>query len=150
MKTAEVFSQLSTAKRRQVGAIIVKDNRIISIGYNGTPSGWSNECEEKVYTSPWQSEFDDIENETYTLKTKPEVIHAEMNAIAKLARSTESGEGSSMFVTCAPCIECAKMIYQSGIGSVFYRDQYRNTDGIDFLKKCNVYVECMTDEETDG
>lgn len=149
MKTAEVFADLSTAKRKKVGAIIVKDNRIISIGYNGTPSGWDNNCEDKIYTSPWQSEFDDIENETYTLKTKPEVIHAEMNAISKLAKSTESGDGSSMFVTCAPCMECAKMIAQSGIKNVYYREAYRSTDGLEFLSKCNIYVENVIMNESE-
>jgi dCMP deaminase len=141
MKTAETFALLSTARRKKVGAIIVKDNRIISIGYNGTPSGWDNNCEDKIYTSPWQSEYMDEEGITYSLKTKPEVIHAEMNAIAKLAKSTESGDGSSMFITCAPCIECAKMIAQSGIKNAYYREAYRSDDGLEFLHKCNVSVE---------
>jgi dCMP deaminase len=83
----------------------------------------------------------DEEGITYSLKTKPEVIHAEMNAIAKLAKSTESGDGSSMFITCAPCMECAKMIAQSGIKNVYYREAYRSDDGVSFLHKCNVSVE---------
>lgn len=133
MKTAETFGSLSTAKRLQVGAIVVKDNRIVSIGYNGMPSGWSNECEDEVIT----------EYESYTdsaLVTKPEVIHAEANAIAKLARSTESGEGATMYITHAPCIECAKMIYTSGITKVYYKNEYRSEDGIEFLRKCNVRI----------
>jgi dCMP deaminase len=120
MKTAETFGSLSSAKRLQVGAIVVKDNRIISIGYNGTPSGWDNCCED--------------ENN----KTKPEVIHAEANAVAKLAKSHESGENSEMYVTHAPCIECAKLIYSSGITKVYYRNEYRSTKGIEFLKKCGL------------
>lgn len=137
MKTARIFGDLSTAVRRKVGAVIVKDNRIISIGYNGMPSGWTNECEEKHYKiDGWQVD----EHGCYEMRTKPEVLHAESNSIAKLARSTESGEGAYMFVTCVPCLECAKMIYQSGISKVFYSEPYRNSDGLDFLHKCNVYT----------
>jgi dCMP deaminase len=126
MGVAEIFARQSSAKRLQVGAIVVKDDRIISIGYNGMPSGWDNVCENI--------------NEDGTLKTKPEVLHAEMNAIAKLARSNESGLNSTMFITHAPCIECAKLIYQSGIKKVFYKNEYRSQDGIDFLKKCNIDI----------
>lgn len=138
MKTARIFGDLSTAVRRKVGAVIVKDNRIISIGYNGMPSGWTNECEDEIYTP---------DNMKPMLRTKPEVLHAESNAIAKLARSTESGEGAYMFVTCVPCLECAKMIYQSGISKVFYSEPYRNSDGLDFLHKCNVYTAQLSLEE---
>ena len=135
MKTARVFAELSSAKRKKVGAVVVKDNRIISIGYNGMPSGWTNECEDVITpTLPY------MQGDGPTLKTKPEVLHAESNAIAKLARSTESGDGASMFITCAPCLDCAKMIYQSGIIEVFYGEAYRNNDGIDFLNKCNISV----------
>lgn len=134
MKTARIFGDLSTAVRRKVGAVIVKDNRIISIGYNGMPSGWTNECENVVDGQ---------------LVTKPEVLHAESNAIAKLARSTESGEGAYLFVTCVPCLDCAKMIYQSGISKVFYSEPYRNSDGLDFLYKCNVYTAQLPLNETD-
>jgi len=135
MKTAETFAELSSAKRLHVGAIIVKDDRIISIGYNGMPAGWDNDCEEVVIPSlPY------LQGDGPTLKTKPEVLHAETNAIAKLARTTESGLGATMFVTHAPCIDCAKLVYQSGINSVYYRNSYRNDDGIEFLKKCNVEV----------
>ena len=135
MKTAEVFAELSSARRLHVGAIIVKDNRIISIGYNGMPSGWDNNCEDIVTpTLPY------LQGDGPTLKTKPEVLHAETNAIAKLAKSTESGDGATMFITHAPCLDCAKLIYQSGIKSVYYRNTYRNTDGVDFLNKCNIKV----------
>ena len=131
MKTARVFAELSTSKRKQVGAVVVKDNRIISIGYNGMPSGWDNECEVVSYT-----DF----TGTVVTKTKAEVLHAESNAIAKLAKSTESGDGASMFITCSPCIECAKMIFQSGIKEVFYNEDYRDDRGIIFLNKCGIAV----------
>ena len=131
MKTARIFAELSTSKRKQVGAVVVKDNRIISIGYNGMPSGWDNECEVVSYT-----DF----TGTVVTKTKAEVLHAESNAIAKLAKSTESGDGASMFITCSPCIECAKMIFQSGIKEVFYSEDYRDDRGIIFLNKCGITV----------
>lgn len=141
MDVAHRFAKLSTARRLNVGAIIVKDDRIISIGYNGMPSGWDNNCENEYPTSPWPAELPEELNITYTLKTKPEVIHAEANAIAKLAKSTESGENSVMFLTHSPCIDCAKQIYTAGIKKVFYREQYRSTDGLDFLNKCGIEVE---------
>lgn len=147
MKVAEIYASLSKARRLKVGAIVVKDNRVISIGYNGTPSGWDNNCEDRLYTSPWRSEHDDGLNVTYTLKTKPEVIHAEANAIAKLARSSESGLNASMYITHAPCIECAKLIYSSGISSVYYRDVYRDNSGIEFLGKCNVNIQQLKEED---
>jgi dCMP deaminase len=144
MRVAETYAGLSYARRLKVGCIIVKDDRIISIGYNGTPSGWDNNCEDEIY----------VEELAYldqggpgmpigvtNLLTKPEVIHAEANAIAKLARSSESGEGASMFITHAPCMDCAKMIFTSGVKNVFYRESYRQTDGIDFLEKCNLHIE---------
>jgi len=130
MDVAERFAKLSLARRLHVGAIVVKDDRIISIGYNGMPSGWDNDCEDKVWT----------QDGNYTLKTKPEVLHAETNAIAKLAKSTESGANATMFITHSPCLDCAKLIFQSGISSVFYRDSYRSEDGIQFLTKSGVTV----------
>jgi dCMP deaminase len=137
MDTAERFAQLSSAKRLQVGAVVVKDNRIISIGYNGMPAGWTNECEEEI-----GHVLDDSGNivETRT-KTKDEVIHAEANAIIKLARDGESGNGSSLFCTHAPCIHCAKLIHGAGIEHVYYRESYRDELGIDFLKKCKINVD---------
>lgn len=131
MKTAEVFAELSSARRLHVGAIIVKDNRIVSIGYNGMPSGWDNNCEEVI---------EQHEDGGQVLKTRPEVLHAETNAIAKLARSTESGEGATMFITHAPCLDCAKLVYQSGINSIYYRNSYRDETGIKFLEKAGVEV----------
>lgn len=135
MKTAEIFAGLSSARRLHVGAIIVKDDRIISIGYNGMPAGWDNNCEDEITpTLPY------LQGDGPVLKTKPEVLHAETNAISKLARSNEAGDNSTMFCTHAPCLDCAKLIYQSGINSVYYRNSYRSEDGINFLKKCNVEV----------
>jgi dCMP deaminase len=131
MKTAAIFAELSHAKRLHVGAIVVKDDRIISIGYNGMPSGWDNNCEDVIQHS----------DDTTSLKTKPEVLHAETNAIAKLARSSESGLGADLFVTHSPCLDCAKLIYQSGIKRVWFSEAYRNTDGVEFLKKSGVEVE---------
>jgi dCMP deaminase len=131
MKVARLFAEHSSAKRKKVGAVIVKDDRIISIGYNGMPAGWNNECEEVVTpTLPY------LQGDGPTLKTKPEVLHAESNAIAKLAKSVESGDGATMFVTCAPCLECAKLIYQAGIKEVYYVEDYRKNDGVNFLSKC--------------
>ena len=131
MKAAQVYAELSTAVRLQVGCVIVKDNTIIGIGYNGMPSGWDNVCE--------TVKFKDFTG-TVLMKSKPEVLHAETNAIAKVSRSNNSTESADLFVTHAPCLECAKLIYQSGIKSVFYRDTYRSEDGIQFLQKCNVEV----------
>ncbi len=138
MDVAERFAKLSSAKRLQVGAIIVKDDRIISIGYNGMPAGWTNECEEVV-------EY--LEDGGIITKTKDEVIHAEANAIAKLAKSSESGDNSTMFLTHAPCIHCAKQVYTAGIKNVYYRNSYRDTIGIDFLNKCGVQVEQISPGE---
>lgn len=132
MDTAERFAKLSSAKRLQVGAVVVKDERITSIGYNGTPTGWDNQCE-YTYTNP-QTKVDET-------VTKPEVIHAEANAISKLAKSSESGAGASIFITHAPCVECAKLIYGAGIKHVYYRNSYRNEDGLNFLVKCNIETE---------
>jgi dCMP deaminase len=109
---------------------VVKDDRIISLGYNGTAAGQDNNCEDNFY--------DEIGTER--LKTKPEVIHAESNAISKLAKSTESGLGADMFITHAPCLECAKLIFQSGINRVFFHAIYRDIAGLDYLAKCGVEV----------
>ena len=164
MDVAERTGKLSHAIRRQVGAVIVKDNRILSYGYNGMPTGWDNECEYKDYMSMdaggWldpeeiQERWPFTEEQTrfteagepwtytarYKLVTKDEVLHAESNAIAKVSGSTESSEDATMFCTTAPCIHCAKMIFQSGIKQVYYRDTYRDSNGIDFLEKSGVNV----------
>jgi len=161
MKVAETFAELSSARRLHVGAIIVKDDRIISIGYNGMPSGWDNNCEDVEWCNaggwlspeeivegwPYEGAYLDADgNEMqnrYRLKTKPEVLHAETNAIVKLARSNESGLGAHLFVTHAPCLDCAKLVYQSGISNVYYRNSYRIQDGLQFLDKAGVKVEKM-------
>ena len=114
------------------------------------PAGWDNNCEDKIYWNPALEDlhYDELdlqypyedENGRYSLKTKPEVLHAESNAIGKLARSVVDGKGADLFVTLSPCIECAKLIHQTGIKRVFYREQYRNNEGIEFLRKCNIEV----------
>jgi dCMP deaminase len=126
MDIAARVAVMSYARRLQVGAVIVKDGRIISMGFNGMPTGWDNNCEQEINDQ---------------LKTNPEVLHAESNAVAKLARSTESGEGADIFITHAPCMDCAKLIYQSGIKSVYYSMAYRSTDGVEFLQKSGLTVE---------
>jgi len=138
MKVAETFAELSLARRLHVGAIVVKDDRIISIGYNGMPAGWDNNCE---------FEFKHPQTKITELVTRAEVLHAETNAIAKLAKSTESGDGATMFITHAPCMDCAKLIYQSGISSVLYRNSYKSDDGINFLAKAGVSVEKLNNQE---
>ncbi len=122
METAEVYAKLSHAKRLQVGCVIVKDKRIISIGYNGMPSGWDNDCETEDFV------------------TRPEVLHAESNAIAKVARSPESSFGAVLYCTHMPCLDCAKLIHQAGIVQVFYRHKYKNISGVEFLEKCEIEV----------
>jgi len=134
LEVAEIYAQLSSAKRRKVGCVIVKDNRIISIGYNGMPSGWDNECE---YTG---NDFFKLDSHS-ELTTKPEVLHAETNAIAKVAKSNESSEGAVLYTTCTPCLECSKLIYQSGIERVVYKERYRTEEGLTFLEKCGIELE---------
>ena len=123
---AQEISSLSYANRLKVGAIIVKENRIISIGFNGTPPGWNNECEEE---------------RGEVIVTKPEVIHAEMNALHKLASSHESGNNASMFCTHTPCMDCAKGVVMSGIKNFYFIDKYRSDDGLSFLLKNGINVE---------
>lgn len=162
MKTAEVFAELSSARRLHVGAIIVKDDRIISIGYNGMPSGWNNDCEDRVWmdgdAGAWldieqiekqwpYEEYSDVDPSVligrYNWKSKPEVLHAERNALDKLAKGNEGGLGSTMFVTVAPCLECAKSIYGAGIKEIYYKHEYRSDDGVTFLKRCGINIEQM-------
>ena len=123
MQMAAIWATNSYCKRRQVGALLVKDRMIISDGYNGTPSGFENICED--------------ENGV----TKPYVLHAEANAISKVAKSGNSAEGATLYVTASPCMECSKLIIQSGIRRVVYRDEYRLTDGIDLLRRAGIEVE---------
>jgi len=150
MKAAENYSKLSSAKRLQVGCVIVKDDTIIGIGYNGMPSGWDNNCENRIYANEWSIDnnlwdYQEEDGTAYNLKTKPEVLHAETNAVAKVAKSTNSTDGADIFVTHAPCIECAKLIHQSGIKRLFYRDTYKNDDGLNFLNQCNIEVNHVKD-----
>lgn len=158
MDMADRIAKMSRAKRLQVGAVVVKDNNIISYSWNGTPAGWDNNCEDiewctgggwlspKEIEEGWPHEGYYLDSDgnmmpgRYRLVTKPEVLHAEMNALMKLAKSNESGNDSTMFLTHSPCINCAKGIYQAGIKSVYYRTQYRDQDGIEFLQKCGVKV----------
>jgi len=146
MKFAELTSTLSHAKRLQVGAVIVKgDNQIIATGYNGTPTGWDNACETEI-TEYSHSIFKGANgypigiNHTPGIVTRPEVLHSEMNALMKVAQSTESSTGTVMFCTHAPCMDCAKAIYQAGISTLYYREEYRSTQGIEFLTKSGVNV----------
>ena len=133
MEAAEVYANLSSAIRAQVGCVIVKDNRIQSIGYNGMPTGWDNKCEYEVKAH---------ELGITELITKKEVLHAETNAIAKVARSNESCDGSTIYITMQPCIDCAKLIYQSGITRVVYRDEYpKGEAGLQFLNQCGIIVD---------
>lgn len=122
IRMANIWAENSYCQRRQVGALIVKDKMIISDGYNGTPSGFENICEDE------------------TNHTKPYVLHAEANAITKIARSNNSSEGATMYVTASPCIECAKLIIQAGIKRVIYSEKYRLEDGIELLKRANIEV----------
>ena len=126
---ARIWAQNSYCQRRQVGALVVKDGMIISDGYNGTPSGFENVCED--------------ENNV----TKPYVLHAEANAITKLARSSNNSDGSTIYITASPCIECAKLIIQAGIKRVVYGEQYRLTDGIDLLKRAGIETIYINPEE---
>jgi dCMP deaminase len=123
IELAESWSQLSVAERMKVGCIIVKDNQIISDGFNGTPSGFDNKCEDEHF------------------KTIPEVLHAESNALMKLALSTQSSKDAILYVTLSPCFECSKLIIQAKIKRVVYRDDYRILSGLDLLRKANVIVE---------
>jgi len=153
MRTAFNYAACSSAVRLQVGSIIVKDDAIISIGYNGQPSGWDNVCEEREYMSSdaggWLDP-DEIESQwpfvaedqlRYRLKTKSTVLHAESNAISKLAKLNGGAQGSAIFITHCPCLDCAKTIYQAGITEVYYAQSYRDTIGADFLLKCGLTVE---------
>lgn len=129
IRMARIWGENSYCKRRQVGALIVKEKMIISDGFNGTPSGFENICEDE------------------SGRTKPYVLHAEANAITKVARSNNSSEGATLYVTCSPCIECSKLIIQAGIRRVVFSELYHNTDGVDLLKRSGVEIEYITDLE---
>ena len=131
-------AELSHARRLHVGAVIVKDDTVISYGYNGMPAGWDNNCEDEVYQ----------QDGSVGLKTKSEVLHAESNAIAKLAKSSNSGAGADIFITHAPCMECAKLIFQSGIRRVYFNQNYRDNAGIQFLEKSGIEVNNINNDNT--
>lgn len=140
MDWAKRCSELSYARRLHVGAVIVKDDTVISYGYNGMPAGWDNNCEyEDIgFSDSFFGEPQTVINRG--LKTRLEVLHAESNAIAKLAKSTNSGLGADLFVTHSPCLDCAKLIYQSGIRRVYFGENYRDDSGIKFLEKSGVEI----------
>lgn len=129
LRMARIWAENSYCKRRQVGALVVKDKMIISDGYNGTPSGFENVCEDE----------DNV--------TKPYVLHAEANAITKLARSSNNSDGSTLYITDSPCIECAKLIIQAGIKRVVYANKYRLTEGIELLERANIEVIHLNPDE---
>jgi len=137
MDWARRAAELSHARRLHVGAVIVKDDTVISYGYNGMPAGWDNNCEEWIDLTPEERIWSDANR---VLKTRPEVLHAESNAVAKLAKSSNSGLNADMFITHSPCLDCAKLIYQSGIRRVYFGDNYRDDAGTTFLTKSGVEV----------
>ncbi len=129
LRMAQIWAENSYCKRRQVGALVVKDKMIISDGYNGTPSGFDNICEDETNT------------------TYPYVLHAEANAITKLARSSNNSDGATLYVTASPCIECAKLIIQAGIKRVIYGEEYRLSDGLDLMRKAGIEVLLLEPKE---
>jgi dCMP deaminase len=128
---AEIWSELSNAFRKKVGALIVKNNTIISDGFNGTPSGFENECEYAVHNE--DGSFKEYQTKWY-------VLHAESNALAKVAKSTQSSDGATLYITLSPCKECSKLILQAGIKRVVYAEEYRDVGGLDFLRRAGVEV----------
>lgn len=166
MDIAARVAELSYARRLKVGAIVVKDDRVISIGYNGMPAGWDNNCEEVEWMTggggwlspeeieamwPFEGEYIDADGvkmqRRFRLATKPEVLHAERNALDKLSRSTESGDGATIFITHSPCMECAKSIYGAGISKVYFRNQYRDDSGVRFLRNSGIVVTHLGDDK---
>lgn len=132
LRMARIWAENSYCQRRKVGALVVKNKMIISDGYNGTPSGFENICEDESNV------------------TKPYVLHAEANAITKLARSSNNSEGSTLYVTAAPCIECAKLIIQAGIKRVVYGEKYRLDDGLKLLRKANIEIIYLNPEDNEN
>ena len=140
IKMAHIWAQLSKANRKKVGCLIVKDGMIISDGYNGTPKGFDNTCETSIMPDSIASK-DLNDHPPNALITKPEVLHAESNAITKLAKSTQSSKGGTVYITASPCVDCAKLIIQSDIKRVVYGELYKDDQGINLLKKANIEVE---------
>ena len=147
LRMARVWSGLSKAARKQVGCLIVKDCTIISDGYNGTPSGFDNVCEWKrqIGSYPIDTPADKRE---YSLETKREVLHAESNAISKLAKSTQSSHAATIYITCAPCFDCSKLIIQCGICRVVYGEEYRDREGIILLEKASIKTDHLSETRT--
>lgn len=131
MRMARIWAENSYCQRRKVGALLVKNKMIISDGYNGTPSGFENICEDENYNS------------------KPYVLHAEANAISKIARSHNSSDGATLYVTASPCLECSKLIIQAGIKRVIYGEKYRIMDGVELLERAGIDVEYLDDNNED-
>lgn len=142
LRMADIWSENSYARRRKVGALLVKDKMIISDGYNGTPSGFENDCEEETHRDLNKCATCSIEHcdgcSNIKLVTKPYVLHAEANAITKVAKSSNSSDGSTLYVTTSPCMECSKLIIQAGIKRVVYRDLYHNTEGLKILERAGI------------
>ena len=148
IRMANMWGSLSKARRKKVGCLIVKDGGIISDGYNGTPSGFNNECE--ILESPSSSGGWDVDSllsaDNFNINkiiTKPEVLHAETNAITKLAKSTQSSLGATMYITISPCVDCAKLIIQAGIERVVYKEVYRDLLGVELLEKAFIEVSAL-------
>lgn len=131
MDMADRVSQMSYAVRKKVGSVLVKNGNVISFGWNGMPAGWDNNCEFE-YINP--------QTNVTELVTRPEVLHSEMNTILKIAKGPNSAEGATLYTTLAPCIDCAKAIYQSGVSEVIYDSEYKDDSGVMFLKKCGVKI----------
>jgi dCMP deaminase len=141
MDWARRVAQLSHARRLNVGAVIVKDDSVVSYGYNGMPAGWDNNCEYEVVELKSEFNRGTWSEKTGEIRTRPEVMHAERNALDKLARKGNvGGDGAVIFITHAPCMECAKSIYGAGIRAVYYGEDYRDQQGLDFLRKCDVEI----------
>tara|TARA_R110002020_G_scaffold169335_4_gene358464 strand:- start:95 stop:583 length:489 start_codon:yes stop_codon:yes gene_type:complete len=144
LKMANIWAQLSRARRKKVGCLIVKDGMIISDGFNGTPKGFDNNCETQGWRRPIYDAMGDYQElqqgDPDALTTKPEVLHAESNAITKLAKSTQSSDGATMYSTCSPCVECAKLIIQAGIKRLVYGEMYKNNDGLTLLSKAAISI----------
>ena len=140
MDIAERISQMSHARRLQVGSVLVQNDSIISYGWNGMPSGWDNNCEDEIEERQHISAVPGAYTIKTILITKPEVLHAEANCLMKVAKTTNSSLGSTLYITHAPCIGCAKLIHQSGVKTVYYKHIYRSEDGVEFLKNCKIEV----------
>jgi len=155
MRAAFAYAELSSCTRKKVGAIIVKGTSIIDFGYNGTPSGWDNCCEEKVYESGVANEpdekypFVDESGRRYYLVSKPEVLHAEQNAFYKIGRSSRSADGATLYVTMQPCMQCTMDIIGHNIKEVFFAEEYRITDGIEYLRKHGIPVTHLRMDDED-